>query len=427
MGAVYLAEHRHMQRLVALKVISPEFVSNPEAVRRFQQEVTAAARLGPHLHVVTVYDADHVGNTHFLVMEYLEGENLADYLRHTGPLPTQEACDYIRQAALGLQHAAEKGMVHRDIKPQNLMRTPAGQVKVLDFGLARLIGGAETARSQLTQQGALLGTADYMAPEQANDSRSADGRADIYSLGCTLYHLLTGRVPFPDGGPVDKIIKHAVETPTPLEVSRPDLPIGVVRLVEKMMAKAPEGRLQTAGEVADALAPWAAAGTSVPVRLITPCELPAPATLPMSGAADSFAQAGAGADDVQQKVNSSARFLLLNGWVHCVLGALLLPVGIVMAIAIQSYYGEKRVFLDDVCILLISFGLVYMLASVVVIYGAMKMKSRQSYRWAFLAAVVSGLPATLLFPITASLAIRCLLCLTNPEVKRSFASARKRC
>jgi hypothetical protein len=294
MGAVYLAEHRHMQRQVALKVISPDLVGNAAAVQRFRQEVTAAARLGPHPNVVTVFDADHVGDVHFLVMEYLEGQNLADLLRQTGTLPIPQACDYVRQAALGLQHAALQGMVHRDVKPHNLLLTDQGEVKVLDFGLARLARGPENAPGQLTQSGVLMGTADYMAPEQANDSRSVDSRADVYSLGCTFYQLLAGRVPFPGGGPVDKIIKHAVEAPTPLAELRPEVSTGVVQLVQKMMGKAPESRPQTPGEVAAALAPGAGPAPTLPAQPAPDAAPSSSATLPVASLAAKAVAAKAG-------------------------------------------------------------------------------------------------------------------------------------
>jgi len=265
MGAVYKAEHRQMGRAVALKVISPALVGSDAAVRRFRQEVQAAARLH-HPNIVTAHDADEAGGLHFLIMEFLDGESLDEYLRRKGALPVAEACDYVRQAALGLQHAHEQGMVHRDVKPHNLMRTPDGRIKILDFGLARL-GRAEdapslptgpAASSQLTAAGAVMGTADYMAPEQAGDARSADIRADIYSLGCTLYHLLTGRVPYPDGSAMDKLTRHTAEPPPDLARLRPGLPAGVVAVVRKMMAKDPAARYRTPVEVAAALAPIAA-------------------------------------------------------------------------------------------------------------------------------------------------------------------------
>ncbi|MFQ5732913.1 MAG: protein kinase [Planctomycetaceae bacterium] len=269
MGAVYKAEHRHMKRTVALKVINPKLVAGRTAVERFRREVEAAARLH-HPNIVTAFDAELAGDAHFLVMEYVPGTDLHDVLQERGPLPVVEACDYIRQAALGLQCAHENGMVHRDIKPQNLMLTPDGQVKILDFGLASLTAevvppetiaddtdaadSSEHQHSSLTQAGSIMGTPDYMAPEQARDAHAADIRADIYSLGCTLYTLLTGKAPFTGGTAVDKIVAHAEHAPEPVESLRNDVPKELRRVLSRMLAKDPAERFQTPAEVAKALA-----------------------------------------------------------------------------------------------------------------------------------------------------------------------------
>jgi hypothetical protein len=264
MGAVYKATHRLMQRTVALKVINKDLVANPATVERFHREVQAAARLH-HPHIVTAHDAEQAGDVHFLVMEYVQGTDLHKRIARGGPLPIAEACAYVRQAALGLQHAMDNGMVHRDIKPQNLILTPDGQVKILDFGLAALnreIPPAEnssaalaedTMPGRLTLAGAVMGTPDYMAPEQARDAHAADIRADIYSLGCTLYCLLTGEVPFPGGTYIDKIIAHAERSPRPVREFRKDVPKGLVRLLNRMLDKDPVKRPRSPAEVADAL------------------------------------------------------------------------------------------------------------------------------------------------------------------------------
>jgi len=252
MGTVYLAEHTVMKRTVALKVIRPDLTTRPEVIDRFRREVEAAARL-THPNIVASYDAEQAGDCLFLVMEYVEGTDLAAWLAAHGPLPMTEACDYVRQAALGLQHAHERGMVHRDLKPQNLMRTATGLVKVLDFGLARLV---ELAQEGGTAAGMVLGTPDYMAPEQANDAHGADIRADVYSLGCTLYYLLGGQVAYPGGGLMDKLRRLAQEQPESLGRLRPDLPAPLVAVVEGLMAKDPARRPQTPTEVAAALEPW---------------------------------------------------------------------------------------------------------------------------------------------------------------------------
>ena len=184
MGTVYLAEHRLMRRQVAIKLIRSRYLGNPQFVERFRREMQAAASLS-HPHIVTAHDAEEAAGNHFLVMEFVEGEPLDRWLAQQGPLPAAEACGYIRQAALGLQLAHEQGMVHRDIKPHNLMRTTAGTVKILDFGLARVLRESAVASGEhITAEGTVMGTADYMAPEQGRDSHRADIRADIYSLGC---------------------------------------------------------------------------------------------------------------------------------------------------------------------------------------------------------------------------------------------------
>jgi WD40 repeat protein len=273
MGSVYRAEHQLMARPVALKVLNKALTDTPAGVERFRREARAAARLA-HPNIVAGYDADQAGDFHFLVMEYVEGTSLARLLADKGRLPVALACDYVRQAALGLQHAHEQGMVHRDIKPHNLMLTPDGRVKILDFGLARFAvesAPAATAAAveaasntptgsapgPLTQLGTVIGTPDYIAPEQAADAHAADIRADIYSLGCTLYDLLAGRPPFPEETAVRKVLAHAQRQPQPLRELRKDVPPALARVVERMLAKDPAQRYQTPAEAARALAPFA--------------------------------------------------------------------------------------------------------------------------------------------------------------------------
>jgi hypothetical protein len=257
MGAVYEAEHRVMQRPVALKVIKRAYTASPAAVERFRREVRAAARLS-HPNVVATTDAEDAGETHFLVMEYVEGTDLGRLVQERGPLPVDRACDYIRQAALGLQHAFEQSMVHRDLKPHNLMLTPDGRVKILDFGLARFASEAAEAAG-LTSTGIVLGTVDYIAPEQADNAHQADIRSDIYSLGCTLYHLLAGQPPFPTGTSLQKVMAHVEKKPQLLTELRPDLPEELMPVLERMMAKNPMDRYQTPAEVALALEPFTVA------------------------------------------------------------------------------------------------------------------------------------------------------------------------
>jgi len=257
MGTVYQAEHKLMERPVALKVISSRLIKNELAVERFHQEVKAAAKLS-HRNIVAAYDAEQAGEMHFLVMEYIDGISLDQLVARRKPLPVLHACNYVMQAAQGLQHAFERGTVHRDIKPHNLMRTTRGTIKILDFGLARFATQSEHSPDDpgLTADFTALGTPDYMAPEQARDSKRADIRADIYSLGCTLYFLLAGHAPFPGGTAFEKVLGHCERQPQPLSEMRDDIPVEVIAVVEKLMAKSPDDRFQTPAEVVEQLRPF---------------------------------------------------------------------------------------------------------------------------------------------------------------------------
>lgn len=278
MGNVYRAEHRLMNRTVAIKVINSQLVRQSQAVERFRREVQAAAKLS-HPNIVAAFDAEQAGDVHFLVMEFVEGTDLASIVKQRGPMSVAEACECVGQAAAGLQHAHEKGMVHRDIKPHNLMRAARGQVRILDFGLAGFAaeaggwvderdaatvpdghagsGSAVQSAAHLTTMGSVMGTPDYMAPEQAVDAHSADVRADIYSLGCTLHFLLTGKPPFDEGNVIEKLKAHAQEPPPSLTTLRRDAPPELARVVARMLAKDPAARFQTPAEVVAALAPFA--------------------------------------------------------------------------------------------------------------------------------------------------------------------------
>jgi serine/threonine-protein kinase len=258
MGEVYKARHRRLDRVVALKVIRPDRIDNPEVIARFLREAKLAARLS-HPNIILVHDADQAGSTPFFAMEFVAGETLAQVLRRGGPLPIGQACDVIRQACLGLQHAHERGLVHRDIKPSNLLlASEGGIVKVLDLGLAFLNPAhSEEAAEPLTNSGVVMGTADYMAPEQGIDAHAVDIRADIYSLGCTFYHLLTGTPPFPGGTFTQKVLRHQRETAIPVDAHRPEIPSALADVVRTMMAREPARRFQVPAEVAAALTAFA--------------------------------------------------------------------------------------------------------------------------------------------------------------------------
>jgi formylglycine-generating enzyme required for sulfatase activity/tRNA A-37 threonylcarbamoyl transferase component Bud32 len=258
MGVVYQARHTVMDRQVVIKVISKALLDRPDALERFRREVRAAAQLS-HPNIVTAYDAEQAGDAHFLVMEFVPGQSLAEVLHRRGPLPVAHACHYVRQAALGLQHAFERGMVHRDIKPHNLMLTPKSQVKILDFGLAKM-ASERGAGKGLTASGAYMGTPDYSAPEQATDARTADIRADIYSLGCTLYCLLAGHPPFQEDTAIKTILAHLDKAPVPLPELRPDVPADLWAVVARLLAKDPARRYQTPAELAQVLTPFCKRG-----------------------------------------------------------------------------------------------------------------------------------------------------------------------
>jgi serine/threonine protein kinase len=272
MGRVFKARHRTMGRVVALKVLSSSLVRSDRAQELFKREARAVACL-LHPNIVAAYDANQVDTRYFLVMEYVNGPNLDQLVRSQGPLPIGLACDFIRQAANGLQCAFNLGMVHRDIKPANLLlqrTSPDGQpihgiIKLTDFGLARLsepgsLAGEDGNGTLMVRDNSVLGTPDYLSPEQARDLHNADIRSDLYGLGCTLYFLLTGQVPFPGGSTLEKLVRHGVQEPTPVEHLRLDVPQEVAAIVQRLMAKDPANRFQTPQELADALAPFAVSG-----------------------------------------------------------------------------------------------------------------------------------------------------------------------
>ncbi len=261
MGTVYRATHIRLKRTVALKIMTPRLLEDPTALMRFRREIEAVGNLPPHCNVVLATDARQVGRTHFLVMEYVDGCDLGELVRRRGPLPINDTCEIIRQAAAGLDHIAAQGLVHRDLKPSNLLLTHDGVVKILDLGLARF-SAFDPVAEKLTQCGQWLGTPDYMAPEQWENSAAVDIGADLYSLGCTMFYLLVGRVPF--GEPLhDTLFKkrdaHLRTPPPDLQECRREVPNELAVIYTRLLSKNVSQRITTPRSLAEALKPLASA------------------------------------------------------------------------------------------------------------------------------------------------------------------------
>lgn len=254
MSSVFLAEHTLMHQRRAIKVLPKHRVNDSSYLARFRLEAQATARLD-HRNIVRAYDIDFEKDQHFIVMEYVQGRDLQNIVKAQGALAIEDACRYIIQSAEGLQHAHDSNLIHRDIKPANLLVDERGVVKILDLGLA-LFANSELASLTIAHNENVLGTADYLSPEQALNSHQVDHRADIYSLGCTLYFLLTGHPPFPDGTLAQRIAKHQTQQPEDILKDRPECPRDLANICGKMMQKKPQNRYQTAREVAEVLSQW---------------------------------------------------------------------------------------------------------------------------------------------------------------------------
>ena len=283
-GRVFKAQHRLMGRLAALKIIAPQIASRASSIARFHREMRLIGRLD-HPNVVRAFDADQVGDLLYIVMEYVAGRSLDRVIEYRGPLPAVEVVDYMAQAALGLAHAHERGIVHRDVKPPNLLVSEEGQIKVLDLGLSALME-ADSEASFATADGRIVGTVHYMSPEQAV-ALNIDGRSDLFSLGCTMYQLLSGRLPFPGETVAECLALRIKGHPTPITDFCPDLSPRLIELLSKLMARRPEDRFQTAAEAAEALQALAdqeAGSRSAPRP--TPRPVPDPSVLEPAASSD---------------------------------------------------------------------------------------------------------------------------------------------
>jgi serine/threonine protein kinase len=255
-GMVYLARDQRSSQLLALKVLPPDRARSEERIlARFRREMEMSQRVS-HPHVAWTFDVGVCQGIHYMAMEYIPGKSLQRLVAEEGPLPVSRTARLMAEVASALEHTHTQGLVHRDIKPANIMVTPHGHAKLLDLGLALVRGEKGGMREVIGGQGYVVGTMDYIAPEQTEDPTRVDGRSDIYSLGCTMYYALSGKLPFPGGDNKEKMQKQREEKPRPLEELNPGVPAGFIALVNRMMAKDPAQRFQTAGEAEQAFQQW---------------------------------------------------------------------------------------------------------------------------------------------------------------------------
>lgn len=300
MGQVFLCEHMFMKKRVAVKVLPPAKADQPAALGRFYREARAAGSLD-HANIVRTHDIDQDGNLHFIVMDYIDGPNLLDVVKKFGPMSIDRAVSYIRQTASGLDYAFRNHLIHRDIKPGNVLIDRKGVARILDMGLARFINDHGDQLTIKYDDKIVLGTADYVAPEQVANSHSVDIRADIYALGATFYFLLAGHPPFPTGTVSQKLLWHRTKDATPIRQIRPDVPEGLAVIVGKMMAKDPKARYQTPAQVAADLEPYLTDVVPLPAAEEMPLLSPAA----MEGMVEAL-EAGATAEPVASAVAGGA-------------------------------------------------------------------------------------------------------------------------
>ncbi len=282
MGQVFLCEHMFMKKRVAVKVLPPAKADQPAALGRFYREARAAGGLD-HPNIVRTHDIDQDGNLHFIVMDYVDGPNLLDVVKKFGTLDIARAVSYIHQTALGLDYAFRNHLIHRDVKPGNVLIDRKGVARILDMGLARFINDHADQLTMKYDDKIVLGTADYVAPEQVANSHSVDIRADVYGLGATFYFLLAGHPPFPTGTVSQKLLWHRTKDPTPIRQICPDVPEGLAVIIGKMMAKDPKARYQTPAQVATELAAFLSNSVPLPAEEEMPLLSPAAMASATSG------------------------------------------------------------------------------------------------------------------------------------------------
>jgi eukaryotic-like serine/threonine-protein kinase len=265
MGTVYLARDSRGGQLLALKVLPPKRAREEERLlKRFQREMEMCQRVS-HPHLAYTYDIGVCNGVHFIAMEYIPGKSLYRVVAEEGPLRVPRAARLFAEVASALDHAHSQGLIHRDLKPSNILVTPHDHAKVLDLGLALMQGENCAAREVVGGEGYVVGTMDYIAPEQTEDACKVDARSDIYALGCTLYYALTGRQPFAGGTSAEKIRRHRTEEPAPVPQFNPDVPPGFIGVLRRMMAKRPEHRFASAAALRDELLAWAAGEPALPM------------------------------------------------------------------------------------------------------------------------------------------------------------------